>query len=188
MKFCLFFASLLVIITSVQAMAPPGWVQQGTRVTYEASLSPYYDLVDTPDNTWQKYGGTGVYGYWIDEISSASGDGNYEGLSTIYDYFSGNILVQVPWAYVPGNDGMGLFWVDPDQGLYTQQFLVAEAPLELAGTVWNAQTYYFTSLGSSFDTKITIDKDSGLLLSKNEGLTGSNGQMQRAVYILKSIT
>lgn len=185
-------AGILIIVLmlcctfSVNAMTPPAWIGYGSECVYEASLSPYYDLASVPDDIWQRYGGTGVYGQWVDSVTGSDGSGRYQGYSTIYDFFSGNILVQQPWSYQPGDPGMGLFWVDLDQG-FPAQNLIAQAPLDLAGYTWNARTYYFTSIGNSFDTKITIDADSGILLTKNEGLTGANGQMQRAVYILKSI-
>lgn len=176
---------LMVLIMPCAAKSPPAFITPGMKITYTAALSNYYSLYDTNPDKWEQFEGTGVYGYWVDFINSA--DGNvYSGQSTIYDHFSGNILVDYPWTYQPGDEGMGLFWIDTDKGFFTSQNLVAEGPLDYAGITWNAQTYYFSNLGSSFDTKITIDRDSGILLSKNEGLTGSNGQMQRAVYILKS--
>jgi hypothetical protein len=180
------FILIASIIITVQAMTPPQWIGQGTQITYSAALTPYYELVNVHDDTWIN-NQNAVYGYWVDEVTGSDGYGGYQGYSTIYSAMNGNILVQTPWSYNQGNEGMGLFWLDKDMNQFTSQFLVADAPLELAGKVWNAQTYYFHSIGNTYDTKITIDKDSGLLLTKNEGLTGAGGQMQRAIYILQSV-
>lgn len=156
------------------------------KITYTAALSNYYSLHDTAPEKWEQFEGTEVYRYRINSVFS-NGEYEYKGQSTVYDHLSGNILADFPWTYQPGEEGMGLFWVDSDQEFFTPQNLVFKGPLEFTGITWNAQTYYFSNLGNTFDTKITIDKGSGILFSKNEGLTGKNGNVERTVYILSSI-
>lgn len=85
--------------------------------------------------------------------------------------------------------GLVPFWVDLDSPAFSPEFMVLEGgPLELAGTEWDAQAYYYANLGTSFDIRYVVDKESGLVLIKNAGgLTGANNQMQREIYILQSL-
>lgn len=174
-------------ICGVSAMSPPAWVGPGTTVTYEAALTPYYAIdSDDPLERWVHYEGTGVYAFWIDRVLERDETG-YAGDSTVISAFDGSTLVEGEWSYQPGDPGMGLFWVDLDGIAFSEENLVAEGPMEAAGEVWDARAYYYASIGNTFDVRLIVDKESGLLLSKTEGLTGADGRMQRAIYILQSI-
>ena len=181
---------VLLLACQVAAMAPPAWAQPGTTVTYQAALTPYYGIdPDDPMERWVHYEGTGVYGFLTDTITGGDAAGGYSGDSVVISGIDGSTLYTGTWSYQPGDPGMGLipFWVDLENPAFGQDFLVAEGPLELAGQVWNAQVYYYSNLGTSFDIRYVVDKDSGLVLIKNAGLTGANNQMQREIYILQSV-
>ena len=183
---------LLVALLACQAsaQAPPAWVQPGSKVTYQAALTPYYGIdPDDPMERWVHYEGTGVYGYLTDTVTGGDAAGGYSGDSVVVSGIDGSILYQGTWSYQPGDPGIGLvpFWVDLENPAFGQDFLVLEGPLELAGMEWNAQVYYYANLGTSFDIRYVVDKDSGLVLIKNAGLTGANNQMQREIYILQSV-
>lgn len=54
---------LLMLACQASAMAPPAWVQPGSKVTYQAALTPYYGIdPDDPMERWVHYEGTGVTG------------------------------------------------------------------------------------------------------------------------------
>ncbi|WP_261597325.1 hypothetical protein [Methanoculleus formosensis] len=181
---------LLLIVCQVSAMAPPAWAQPGTKVTYQAALTPYYAIEpDDPMDRWVHHEGTGVFGYLTDTITAGDAAGGYSGDSVVVSGIDGGILYTGSWSYLPGDPGMGLvpFWVDLDSPAFSPEFMVLEGPLELAGTEWNAQVYYYANLGTSFDIRYVVDKESGLVLIKNAGLTGANNQMQREIYILQSL-
>lgn len=176
-----------LMVVGVSAMSPPAWVGPGTTVTYEAALTPYYAIdSDDPLERWVHYEGTGVYGFWIDRVTGWDETGYY-GDATVISAFDGSTMVEGEWSYQPGDPGMGLFWVDLDGIAFSEENLVAEGPMEAAGEVWDAQAYYYASIGNTFDVRFIVDKESGLLLSKTEGLTGADGRMQRAIYLLQSI-
>lgn len=176
---------LLLLVCQVSAMAPPAWVQPGTRVTYQAALTPYYAIdPDDPMDRWVHHEGTGVFGYLIETVT-----GGYSGDSVVVSGIDGGILYTGSWSYRPGDPGMGTvpFWVDLDNPAFGPEFMVLEGPLEVAGTVWNARVYYYANLGTSFDIRYVVDNESGLVLIKNAGLTGANNQMQREIYILQAL-
>lgn len=181
---------LMLLAFQVSAASPPAWVQPGTRVTYQAALTPYYAISpDDPMERWVHHEGTGVYGSLTDTIAGGDAAGGYSGDSMVISGIDGSVLYTGSWTYRPGDPGMGLvpFWVDLENPAFSPEFLALEGPLEIAGTEWNAQVYYYANAGTSFDVRYVVDKESGLVLVKNAGLTGANGQMQREIYILQSI-
>jgi len=181
---------VLLLTHQAAAMSPPVWVQPGARVTYQAALTPYYAIDSTdPMEKWVHHEGTGVYGYLTDTITGRDPSGGYTGDSMVISGIDGGILFTGSWEYLPGDMSIGLvpFWIDPESPGFSSQFMVLEGPLEVAGVEWNAQVYHYANLGTSFDVRYVIDKDSGLVLIKNAGLTGADNQMQREIYILQAV-
>jgi len=180
---------LLLLVCPVSAASLPAWVQPGVTATYQAALTPYYAIdPDDPMEQWIHYEGTGVYGYMSDTITGGDAAGGYSGDTVVISGIDGGVLYAGSWSYQPGDPGMGTvpFWVDLDTAAFNPEFLVLEGPLEIAGTEWNAQVYHYANLGASFDVRYVVDKDSGLVLIKNAGLTGANDRKQREIYILQS--
>lgn len=181
---------LLLLVCQAAALSPPAWVQPGTTVTYQAALTPYYAIdSDDPMERWVHHEGTGVFGYLSDTVAGGDGAGGYSGDTVVVSGIDGGTLYTGSWSYQPGDPGMGTvpFWVDLENPAFSPEFMVLEGPLEVAGTEWNAQVYYYANLGSSFDVRYVVDRESGIVLIKNAGLTGANNQMQREIYILQSI-
>ncbi|WP_243671014.1 hypothetical protein [Methanoculleus chikugoensis] len=83
------------MVCQVSAMAPPpAWAEPGTKVTYQAALTPPYYAIDPPDDPMDQWvhheGGTGVFGYLTDTIT-AGGDaaGGYSGDSVVVSGIDG---------------------------------------------------------------------------------------------------